>query len=143
GAADQWLGRPESLQGAGRQTAYASRRMSVQTQFTQRGFDLRRAIGRREVVERRVILERLADGEERIVPCPLWDISEPWWHVVPRYVFSKPGDTARVGAEQTGETEKERRFARSRAAHKPDYLASVGVERDVAQRGNRDRPRLM
>src|SRR5438105_5979675 len=110
--------------------------MNVQTDLPQRRFHLRGAVGGRQLMQRCVILERFADCEERVIPGALWDIGEPWWHVVSRYLFAEPCDGASVRAQQTGETKQESGFTGAGPSDEADDLAGVNVERDIAQCGN-------
>src|SRR6059058_1670669 len=106
----------------------------MKANLAQRGLHLGGAVRGREVVKRRIVLERFADGEERVVITgSLRDIGEPWWKVVPRYLFTEPGDAAFVWAEQSGETEQQCRLSGARSAHESDDFTGVHIKRDVAQ----------
>jgi hypothetical protein len=90
-------------------------------------------------VERGVVLERLANREEGIVSGPLRHIGEPGWDVVSGDRLTEPGDASIVGTEQTGETQKKRRFTGARPPNEPDDLTNVDVEGDIAQSRQRQR----
>src|SRR5437588_3001801 len=113
--------------------------MDMKTNLTERRFHLRGAVGGREVVQRRVVLESFADGEERVIAGALRSVGEAGGNVVAGDLFAEPADSAFVGAEQTGETKQKSGFARTGAADEPDYFAGVDVERDVSQRRHRHR----
>src|SRR6266550_4782375 len=113
--------------------------MDMKANLTQRRLHLRGAVGGRKVVQRRVVLERFADGEERVIGGALWSVGEAGGNVVAGDLFAEPADSAFVGPDQTGEAKQESRFARARPADESDYFAGVDVERDVAQCGHRHR----
>jgi hypothetical protein len=113
--------------------------VNVQTHLAERRLHLGCTIGRRQVVERSVVLERLANGEEGIVSGALRHIGEPGWDVVSGDRLTEPGNASIVGTEQTGEAQKKRRFTGARPPNQPDDFTNVDVEGDIAQCWQRQR----
>src|SRR6266849_1714769 len=129
---DQGLCEPESLHQAGGKRAHASRRVDVETDFSQRGFHLGGAIRRGEIMKRRVVLERFAHCEKGIVASALGDVGETGRHVMSRDLFAEPIDRAFVGLEETGETEEQCGFSRAWPADESYDLAASHVEAGIA-----------
>src|SRR3954468_4480037 len=104
----------------------------------QRSLYLRRAAGGGEIVERRVVLERLSHGQERVIAGPLRNVGKAGGNMMAGELLAEPVDRSAVRSEQTGETEEQRGLAGPRAADESDDFAARDVERNVAQRGNGD-----
>src|ERR1700730_7844080 len=94
---------------------------------------------RRQIMQRRVVLECLANGEKRVVARALRHVRESGWNVVPGYLLTEPGDRTVVAAEESRQTKEERRFSGSRPADQANDLAVVDVEIHFAKRGDRCR----
>src|SRR5258706_16165599 len=134
---DERLCEAEALHQAGGQSAHASRGVDVETDLSQRGFYLGGAVRSGEIMKRRVVLERFANGEKRIVASALGDVGQAGRNVMSRDLFAEPIDRALVGFEEAGEAEEECGFSRAGPSDEANYLAASYVEADIAQGGNR------
>src|ERR1700674_967905 len=92
---------------------------------------------RRQVVERRVVLERFAHREKGVVARALRNVGESWRHVVSGYLLTEPGDRAVVATKKSRKTEQQRRFSGSRPADQTDDLTAIHVEIHFAKRRDR------
>ena len=134
---DQGLCEAEPLHQALGQSADASRGVDVETDLSQRAFYLGGAVRSGEIMKCRVVLERFANGEKRIVASALGDVGQTGRNVMSRDLFAEPIDRALVGLEEAGETEEECRFSRAWPADESYDLAASHVEADIAERGDR------
>src|ERR1700682_2897922 len=95
---------------------------------------------RRKVVQRRIVLERFANGEKRVIARALRNVGESGWHVVPGDLLAEPGDRAVIAAEKSCQTEQQRRFSGSWLPDEADDLATIHIEIHLAKRGDRGSP---
>src|ERR1700694_1781787 len=127
----------QPLQQAGREVAHSTGRVYLKRNFAQCGIDLRGAMCRRQVVQRRVVLERFANGEEGVVAGALRTVGEAGWHVVSGDLLAEPRDRAVVAAEKSRQAEQECRFSGSRPADQANDLAAIDIKIHFAKRGDR------
>src|SRR5689334_17056783 len=113
----------------------------MQRDISERGFDLRRTAGGGEIVKRRIVLERLAYRQKGVVAGALRSVGDTGGDVMHGHLFTEPGDSSVVGAKQSSETEKGRRFARTGLSDEADNFAAADFERRVTHRRNGDDPR--
>src|SRR5687767_13231355 len=81
------------------------------------GIDLERTVGDGQVMECRVILQRFAYREERVVGRSLRYVRETHRHAVSRHRLAEPADGSRFAAQQPRRAKKKSRFSRSGRAN--------------------------
>jgi hypothetical protein len=129
---DEGLCEAEPLYQARGKRAHASRGVDVETDFSQRCFHLGGAVRSGEIMKRRVVLERFANGEERIVASALGDVGQAGRNVMSRDLFAEPIDRALVGLEEAGEAEEQCGFSGAWPSDESNDLAATYVEADIA-----------
>src|SRR5687768_16471120 len=97
------------------------------------GIDLERTVGDGQVMECRVILQRFAYREERVVGRSLRHVRETHWHAVSRHRFAEPVDCSRFAAQPPRGAKKKSRFARSSGANEPDDFSAPDLEVHAAK----------
>src|SRR5688572_5103420 len=88
------------------------------------GIDLERTVGDGQVMECRVILQRFAYREERVVGRSLRYVRETHWHAVSRHRFAEPVDCSRFAAQQPRGAKKKIRLALSVRANEPNAFSA-------------------
>ena len=84
-------------------------------------------------MQRRVVLERLPYREEGVVARVLRNVSESGRHMMRGDLFPEPRNRSLVRTEESGEAQKQSRFARPWPADDADDLSIANIETNITE----------